>query len=203
MDKRQEAAELYKKIIKLDTTRLSRPYSINDVYGRARETHQYVVACKINGLLYMRLNDMPSDGKNFIKNLINNGMLCGNNIIHGFYKKTVNTFIEVVPLLKKSDELIRYVKEQTSSTESYERIILMLKEDRNNVVDNVIPFGRIIDSEDAFVCRTQLLTEIRRENKRNKEEVVEEKTDNERLRDLVMQIEAMGWHVILELKKDA
>lgn len=200
MDKIQEAAELYKKIIKLDTTRLSRPYSINDVYGRAREIHQYVVACKINGLLYMRLNDMPSDGKNFIKNLINNGTLCGNNIIHGFYKKTVNTFIEVVPLLKKSDELIRYVKEK-SSTESYERIILMLKEDRNNVVDNVIPFGHIMDSEDAFVRRTQLLTEIRRENKRNKEEVIEEKTDEERLCDLVMQIEAMGWHVTLELKK--
>lgn len=222
-EKQIEASKLYKQVIKLNTATLKRTYKYDGWDGRTYDRYVNVTVCKVNGLRYAVLSDLPDyTGKNFIENVKRKGILTGADFIHASSEGKIKIFVKVNSLLSLKDELYKYGSQHDFFNKDENDCFFSILEDcETSIPDNIVTPEELEASENAYSRRNQLITEaanesreadrIRKKEERENEEKQREiehlrlleaaKPAGDELKDLVARIEALGWEVTLRLKK--
>lgn len=222
-EKQIEASKLYKQVIKLHTATLKRTYKYDGWDGRTYDRYVNVTLCKVNGVKYVKLSDLPDDyGKNFIENMKRNGSLTDNDFIRAYCEGKIRVFVKSNPLMALKDDMYMYgSKQKFYNKEEYDCFFSILEDCETSIPDNIVTPEELEASKNAYNRRNQLISEAANESReadriRKKEERENEKEQREiehlrlleaakpagdELKDLVARIEALGWEVTLRLKK--
>lgn len=201
---REQAQRLMNNILKVET----QTFSIED-----EKYERNFDVCMLNGDKYITANSVYKHFSSRIEQMIRYGLLQESDIYYFYNNSRIRMFVKVGVIAKIKYKLTKLLKDEWNN----ERFIVPIIDEASSVSVTyaIAPPDAISESVRAYKERKELfdkakaydeylarqaeqeynqkIAEIEREKKKE-----EEKT----LRDLVGQIEAMGWHVTLTLKEN-
>lgn len=210
-EKENEALRLYKQVVKIETTKVTKTYMYL-CYGGEVERELIMHLCVVNGERYVLFSHLPLDVQNYISTARKGGIIGDDNFLHGMCGKMVKNFLKLEVISSMLEKLREYLMaKKCEEKDAFLNIICGFCNGEIVSAENAYKEEELIESEKAFAKRVKLLSEQKEEYEslyrsqvseimeREREEK-EERTRQDRLRYLVSEIEAMGWEVSLKIK---
>lgn len=202
--------ELNKELLAVETVKC-RSKEFQPRYGDKRTVEFRI--CRINHVSYVSCRDVCYRFPERKKTFIEHGLFDESDFCYFVASRGQATlYVRVDKLYEVRDEVTRACKDNYDSQATINPVVEAAFEARIQNVD--VDYGVFARSQEAYRERIELMSkskEVTRESRyqaeleyeRRQEEMrIEEGKKEERtLRDLVEQIEAMGWNVTLSLKK--
>ena len=182
------------------------------VYGRE---HKFPVRmCNINGVKYILLVDLC--GSTDIKQqLLKKGMMREEDFFY-FHSKVCKNRYQIVMFIRLNDAIRLkdfFLRSARDEYEKYRVVYILEAADAFNPISVSIKEDDIMRSQVVYRKYRDMKrksynynldmkyqAEIEREQKKKEQRIDREKNNEKTLRDLVQQIEDMGWHVTLSMK---
>ena len=207
---KEKLKQLLDKIVMVDVTTCETEPFVWATYSKNRVC-QFEICC-VNGIKYMVFKDYCLCSTNRKDTFIANGVLQPSDFI--YFRRTnnrglVTCFVKVDALYENREKITELSVEAYHTEKSIIPIAMAAKK---AVVPNVeIDEDVLARSEAARQERLSIMAEQRKLNMKERKELLqkielklENNTDNanERLQELVKEIESMGWAVTLKLKEN-
>ena len=191
----REAYELLNKILSPKTQDFWITYHADD-----EELKTTFRMCMVNGMKYVKASTIHYQFLQMFKTMRNKGYLNENNIRYFLDKGRVSAFVELRPLILFKQKITALF--DSGCQMDYKVSPVIDEANYAAVVDKYFSVHELKESQKAYNWRIELLgkSEEVKEVQNQEREREREINKEARLKDLVREIEDMGWRVTLTLK---
>lgn len=192
----QEAYELLSKMISPNIQDFETRF-LNDKGEMRLVTFR---VCKVNGTKYVKASSIHYDFLSMFKFMRKKGYLNENDIIYFLDNNKISVFVEARKLKLFNQQIADMFK--GGFNQDYQVLPVINAAWDSSVVDTHIDALDLVESQKAYKRRKELLRKSKelmasQQQEREKEREVSKEV---RLKELVREIESMGWKVTLSLK---